>query len=292
MKDSDLTTADIPPIYVSPAGYDDMGLILDRLGVDYEPTGSATVSNLDTAVVMINCKTTWITASLIPSYRALASDFRTFVHDGGSGIVSDLAGSVITKLGAEFATESWSDSVDARVVHDELAELLGRRSVTLDLQSAVNKPTQLPADSTVFIREAGSGDPLAYQFSHGNGNIVYTSFHNHEQTSEVEEALFQLLLLVPISSTIEASVTDTYTTLVEKPNTTFSDPSPTDATGAGDTTESTSNTGSTSPPSVRPDPKSTETQPDSRSIRCSACGAMNDPENTFCKRSSCGKRLE
>lgn len=39
MERTELTAADIPPIYVSSSGYDDMGSILDRMGIDYDSTG-------------------------------------------------------------------------------------------------------------------------------------------------------------------------------------------------------------------------------------------------------------
>lgn len=271
MNDSPLRPDDVPPIYVSKSGYDDMGAILDRLELPYESTRSTDVGSLDDAVVMLNCKTTWLAGSLLPAYRRLARDFRSFVEQGGSGIVSDLAaGAIEGHADLSFGSGgSWTSSEDAYVEHDELAELLGRRSVTLDLKSAVKRPDELPADSTVLIREAGDGAPLAYSFPYGDGDVVYTAFHNHEQTSEVEEALFRLLLLVPIAASTGRTVTEAYTGLVANVD-------DVDA-GRPEATTSVSNT----------DPTTAGDRPDTV---CANCESENDADETFC--ADCGYRLE
>jgi hypothetical protein len=271
MNDSPLCPDDVPPIYVSKSGYDDMGSILDRLGLPYESTRSSDVASLDDAVVMLNCKTTWLAGWLLPAYRRLARDFRSFVEQGGSGIVSDLAaGAIEEHADLSFGSGgSWTDSEDAYVEHDELAELLGRRSVTLDLKSAMKRPDELSADSTVLIREAGDGAPLGYSFSYGDGDVVHTAFHNHEQTSEVEEALLRLLLLVPIAASTGRTVTEAYTGLVA----TVDD---IDA-GRPEAATSVSNT----------DPPTAGDRPDTV---CANCGSENSSDETFC--ADCGYRLE
>jgi hypothetical protein len=77
MNDRLLKPDNVPPIYVSKAGFDDMGAILDRLGIPYEPTRATDVSSLKDAVVMPKCKTTLIFEMILPPYKNLARDFRT-----------------------------------------------------------------------------------------------------------------------------------------------------------------------------------------------------------------------
>ena len=296
MRGKEIRRGEIPPIYVSSPGFDDMGSILDRLQIEYNPTSSVDVSQLDDAIVMINCQTAWMAGALIPSYRALSKNFETFIKQGGSGIVSDLACATIKSMGAKFEPDDWSSNVDAYVDHEELANLLGRRSIILDLSSAVRRPTKVPPNSTVFIRESETNDPLAYRFQYGEGDVVYTTFHNHEQTSEIEDALFKLLLMVPIASSVDASVTDAYKSLL-----TTNDDIPSNSvnktyrSNRADNDELTSDQSLDStdlPPSKLGSDSNENSMGSTSEITCPKCGQKNDSDSSFCERSSCGFRLE
>lgn len=143
--------------------------------------------------------------------------------------------------------------------------MLGRRSISINLSSAVKRPTPLPENSTILIREDGDGAPLAYSFQYGNGKIFYTAFHNHEQTSEIEEALFRLLLLFPIAEATGRTVTETYTGLIAKED------------------KKSRNT------EIENQPKEAKKANESGYI-CKNCGTTNEKENKFCNE--CGYRLD
>jgi hypothetical protein len=211
--------ADLPPIYVTASGYDDMGAILDRLEVPYGSTSSVDLDSLDGGVVLVNCKMTWNASTLLPGHSSFKRSFGPFVERGGAAVVSDLACVVVSECtDATFGHRNWRDDVRATVEDDELADLLGRREVTLDFDTAVKEPERLPAGARPLLRDPQTDTVIAYQFSHGRGEVVYTTFHNHSQTSEVEESLLRLLLMIPIAESAGTTVTETYTSIVEAPS--------------------------------------------------------------------------
>lgn len=264
--------AAVPPIYVRTPGYDDMGAALDRLGISYEALSSADVPQLDNAVVMINCG--------CGRYKQKARDLDTFVSRGGSAIVSDLASPTIAKLSnASFTYGGTGGIVEADIVDDELERLLGQPTAPITLTGGYDEPSRLPNRSSVYLRERDGGTPLAFSFPYGDGEFVFTAFHNHEQTSEVEEALFAFLLMVPIASVTDQTVTETYTGLVdaEEFDTKDADEGQTEslsvvAPETDDTTDGSTDDRTPGAPKI-----------------CSKCGQENDSGDMFCV--DCGYRL-
>jgi len=257
----------IPPIYVSQPCYDDMGAALNRLSIPYESLSSVKISHLDDAVVMVNCG--------CGNYAEKARAIDPFIRGGGSAIVSDLASPVVADLSeATFAGGGSGGTVEAAIVDGELERLLGQSTAPITLTGGYDEPEQIPPDSSVYIRELDGDTPLAYSFPHGDGEVVFTAFHNHEQTSELEEALFAFLLMVPIASVNDQTVTETYTGLVGVENEDAGDnPSESLSVVASETDSS----------------PTTDRQPGSPK-NCSNCGTVNDPGETFC--TDCGFRLD
>lgn len=205
-------SGDLPPIFVSPGSWDDMGAILDRLGVDYRMLEHVPLADQREGVVLLNCGSSWYV-------ETDAETLDAFVRGGGSLLASDLAEDAIAELtGATFVDGDWGDAVEATVVDPELSDLLGRERLVLDFDTAIKVVDDLPASGNPLLRSA-DGRVIAYQDSHGAGEVVYTSFHNHSQSSEVEDALLGILLMVPIAESAGTTVTETYTTVVgEEPS--------------------------------------------------------------------------
>lgn len=229
-----LGEADIPPLYVSPDRYDDMGAILDELGLEYEALASQRLSDIDDGVVMINCG-----SGPLDSTWFEREGFDSFIRSGGYALLSDWAGDVISDLGqATFDKGTRDGTVTASIEDEEFVDIIGESRIELEFDlSGWYRPEDLPSGARILLRhESGgenipSGAPLAYQFSHGDGEIIYTAFHNHEQVSDVEAALLRLLLMVPISEATGASLTRTYAGLTKAPSTT-PEPEGTDSGGA------------------------------------------------------------
>jgi hypothetical protein len=223
-------SGDFPPIFVSPGSWDDMGAILDRLGVEYQMLEHVSLADQRDGVVLLNCGSSWYA-------ETDAETLDAFVHSGGSLLASDLAEDAVAELtDATFADGGWGDEVTATVVDPELADLLGQERLTLDFDTAIKVVDSLPPGANPLLETADDGRVIAYQDSHGAGEVVYTSFHNHSQSSEVEDALLGILLMVPIAESAGTTVTETYTTVVGE------DPSGGDegTSGSGSTASGTS----------------------------------------------------
>lgn len=225
--DTDLEPYEIPAIYVSESGYDDMGEILDQLGVQHQPFSNLDPQSQHEAVLMLNCNRRWKGGALgalqsmldliegVASNDSVEASVDQFIRRGNSAIASDFAGEILEEFTrATFDTATDSTTITASVVDQELVDLLGKQQISLEFDMpGWYKPEQTPSGATPILRRKSSGDILAYKFDHGQGQIVYTAFHNHAQASEVEKALLQLLLMIPIAGSTDTSLEDTYTTI-------------------------------------------------------------------------------
>ncbi len=220
---------EIPSMFVSSPSYDDMGAILDRLDLEYEDLDGVDLERRDGGIVMLNCSFSW-------DEEVDLSALDAFVRDGGALLASDLTYPAVEHVSdASFVHHDWGNEVDVEVVDAELAELLGQGRLSLNFDTALKRVGSLPQDADPLLRTVEGGHVIAYQSSVGRGTVLYTSFHNHSQSSDVEDALLQVLLMVPIAASTGTSVRQAYTTVVYGGS---SSPSPGTADGsAGSTSE-------------------------------------------------------
>lgn len=212
MSPEGLAYNDIPPIYVSSPNYDDMGAILDRLGISYTDLDMVDLSMANGGVVMLNCSFSW-------NDEVDLDALERFIADGGTLMASDLTSDAIEYFtDATFGSGGWGDSVPAEVVDPELVDLLGQETLDLDFDTAINEPESLPAGATPLLRASNRDSVIAYKFPYQRGTVVYTVFHNHSQPTDVEDALLQALLMVPIAESANTTVADTYATVVGDPS--------------------------------------------------------------------------
>ncbi|WP_152421497.1 FHA domain-containing protein [Haloferax gibbonsii] len=226
---------------MSEAGYDDMGEILTNLGVNHSSLSAVDLSNAEQSILMVNCHQKWRNdaastamsvlqelgagsgSSLGDVVKGLASGvsggslaaFEEFISEGSAALISDYAGELLTEFtSANFDTNTQSKIITASVEDDELVELLGRQTIDLEFDlDGWYKPTSMPSGSQPLIRNQVTGDILAYKFPVSRGTVVYTAFHNHAQTTELERALLRLLVMVPIAESTGTSIKQTYTTI-------------------------------------------------------------------------------
>lgn len=237
--DTDLEPYEIPDIYVSEPGYDDMGEILDHVNVPYSSLSETELDRLHDAIIMVNCNQKWqggIQSGLNEMEGFLSSftsgtgfdelsaegapnvineSLGSLIERGGSAIISDFAGELLTAFTeASFTNSTRSKTLTAQIDDNELAELLGKQTVPLEFDlPAWYKPDTVPKNSTPLLRNAETDEILAYKVGYGDGQIVYTAFHNHAQATELEKALLKLLLMIPIADSTGTTLTETYTTL-------------------------------------------------------------------------------
>lgn len=189
-------------LYVTDAGYDNIGAILSALGEGYEIIDiPLSKSNMleelgEGDVIFINCS-----GGCGNVAREWSSHLQEFVKNGGSIYVSDWAGSFLEASFPEFIgfdKTGETGRVSVLVTDDGLAETLGGEiNLHFDMGNWW-KINRVSDDVNVHIQ--ANGMPLLVSFRVGGGHVIYTCFHNRAQVSEVETKLLQYLVFKPILS--------------------------------------------------------------------------------------------
>lgn len=223
--------------------FDDMGRLLDKLGQAYvyrpmpfdDLLDEAKVGQFD--VVFVTCSgytDTWLGQEGGASPRggqlfgpneatfAKAKQvLRKFVSNGGTLYASDLHYNLIAKCFPEFVDESLMQrgvpqTLRAEVLDPGLRQMIGD-GIDLKFDQTDWRPAAISGEGvTVFLRgEFTTVDgqrattPLLVKFPHGQGNVIFTSFHNEKQQSEQEMQLLKFLVFSAVTAGVDAEATRT-----------------------------------------------------------------------------------
>ena len=185
-------------IYVTSPGYDNIGEVLNSMGVMFEPFRG----EFDCDLLFVNCGTSDL---LDPA------SLQRFVHAGGCLYASDLTSGLIA--GAfpgmfRFGGSGRAGTVAANIVDDELRQVVGdSTNVHFDMGSwSVLEGCQGETLVEAAAGTAYAGRPLMVEVEYEDGAVFYTSFHNRAQVSEQEKVLLQLLVLKQISTSSNTTV--------------------------------------------------------------------------------------
>lgn len=229
---------------ITPAGYDDMGEVLEKLGYNAAKISIDDLSSLSTLnqydSVYINCSSS---ASYIKDEAAAA--IKNYVQNGGTVYASDWASSVVEKSfpgkvnfygsgGDENNSNPTSSSQvgnvgeqTAKVVDSGLASVLGKKEVKVNfdagswvvIDSAGNGTKvhiQGPANISDYDSTEGTktlqDKPYVVSFTEGKGQVLYTSFHNEAQNTEDMEKILNWFGI----KTKAGKLAQTTNTLLEK----------------------------------------------------------------------------
>ncbi len=221
---------------VTPPEFDDMGRLLDELGHGYDYDIVPHDAFLQPAgldpydVVFLTCggaPAEWLAQRVGDSgrgtsgvYRArretarsLHDQIRQYVDQGGTLYVSDLHLDVLAIAFPEYIDRQAADTrgsvqtVEARVADEGLRKHLGDRiALRFDKPAwrpAAFKPNrvaiQLEGDYELVSGARASG-PLMVSFTHGTGTVIFTSFHNEAQNSQVEMLLLRYLVFTTVTA--------------------------------------------------------------------------------------------
>ena len=199
-------------IAVTPPGYDNIGAVLDSMGEGfaYEDITSDDLFDIEVlsryAVVFVNC------SEECHDYAHEAREsLQRFVQRGGALYVSDWAEAYIREAFPEHITFSdeggEAGTVVAEVTDPGLWEILGPSlELHFDL-SAWKAISDISQNPRVYLRgsyvlEGGDhqeNKPLLVSFDYGQGQVIYTAFHNEPQLSEKERQLLRFLVLKPVT---------------------------------------------------------------------------------------------
>lgn len=186
-------------IQVTSPQFDNIGNVLLRLNIPFTPFKYEKEIKAD--FLFMNCGTS---DSIDPD------SLRSFVKNGGVFYASDLTSDFIDKTFPNIFVFSGSGStgeIKANIVDARLIEFLGKDiTVKFDMGgwSQLSKITQ----GKVILERLDNKEPLMVEIPYGRGIIYYTSFHNHAQVSEKEDALLEILVLTQISSKNNKSISD------------------------------------------------------------------------------------
>jgi hypothetical protein len=185
-------------IYVTSPGWDNIGEVLNSMGVMFEPFRG----RYDCDLLFVNCGT---------EDRLDRAKLQRFVHAGGCLYASDLTSGLIADAFPgmfRFSGSGRAGMVAANVVDDELRQIVGdSTTVHFDMASwSVLKGCQGETLVEAARGTAYAGRPLMVEVECGDGAVFYTSFHNRAQVSEQERVLLQLLVLKQISTSSNTTV--------------------------------------------------------------------------------------
>jgi hypothetical protein len=226
--------------------YDDMGTLLDTLGPGYRGYKTLDMNELldkksykDIDVMFVTCSPVpadWLEAAEIGAEARpgtissrpkpeivdrLKDNLREFVGQGGTLYASDWQFSLIAFAFREFidperANEGAVQTVTANAEDESLRKIIGDR-LELRFDLGAWKPAAFYEKKvSVLLRgdyQTTTGRtrnaPLLVKFPFERGTVIFTSFHNEKQNSELETKLLKYLVFTTILAKTEAKMTET-----------------------------------------------------------------------------------
>ncbi|MBP7963054.1 MAG: hypothetical protein KA003_13815 [Caldilineaceae bacterium] len=197
-------------IAVTPSGYDDIGAVLQQMDYKFVNISDEQLQNRKLLskynVVFLNC------SGACSSYaQTSASGLREYVQNGGSLYASDFAADYIEAAFPKHINFKGktgnAGNVQAKVVDVGLREVLGNQlPLNFDMGSwvqieSVSKTHEVDVYLTV------NDKPILAVFNYGDGQVIYTSFHNHAQVSKQEQTLLRFLVLKPLLARAKSAIT-------------------------------------------------------------------------------------
>lgn len=215
-------------IAVTEAGYDDIGAVLNSMGITFQGIRSSNLRNFQAIegfdIIFVNCRS----GLKLGGWR-FAKPVRRFVSKGGTIYLSDYAFTIVKAAFPDTilfsAYTGSSGHRKAQVVDKELAKIIGER-ITLHFDMSawveirqVNGEAHSVDGVKVSLARAYLKDdwwPFLVSFDYGQGTVIYTSFHNHAQASEKEMKLIKYLALKPVAIATKSSLMALYDQYAEE----------------------------------------------------------------------------
>lgn len=184
-------------IAVSTPGCDDIGSILDSMGINYKPYSAI---QYDCDILFINCLT---------RDKFDTTELKKYVEDGGCLYASCFADDILKPAFQDMIESGHSGSPHKELVFVEDAELreIVGKSIMVEFDTAWAELYKAYG-AKVILRSSQTRLPIMISVKHGEGMIFFTCFHNRAQASEKEHALLQLMVLRQIGANSGQSIED------------------------------------------------------------------------------------
>lgn len=172
---------------------DDIGSVLSKLGFAWSPYDATRFEgNERPDVLFVNCGSS-----------TSRNDLASFVHSGGVVYISDHAKddyeSIVSEIGkfCDISLVGNRGTHNATVVDQDLAAFLDVVSLNLEFDMSAWAVVQSPPAGASRLIEV-DGNPVVMTLKHGLGSVIFTSFHNSAQNSDIEKKLIRFLALKPL----------------------------------------------------------------------------------------------
>ena len=229
---------------VTPPSFDDVGKLLDGLGNGYKYTTIQYDELLDEKrladfdVLFVTCSgvpDTWVDKVLENADRPgtvnvqvkpevldrARANLRKFVEQGGTLYASDFQFSLVALAFPEFIDRNLvrvgkAQTVTAEAIDASLKNLLGSQ-IPLKFDMDGWHPAAMQGQEVIVLLwgdykamdDSEQSAPLLVKFPVKQGNVVFTSFHNEKQNSELESKLLRFLVFTTVLARTEARLTQT-----------------------------------------------------------------------------------
>jgi hypothetical protein len=195
--------------------WDNMGGLLKGLGEGYQFTQIPILSLYDPKT-FDDIDVFFFTCSRDGNDQAVANNLRKFVARGGTLYASDwhyqaVALAFPDMVGHAKPGEGLDQSLVADVVDPGLKDALGTANVPLRFDLDHWKTAAFGSDRVKVLMKAKyvtqekqrSETPLLVKFGFDKGTVIFTSFHNEAQNSELETKLLKYLVFSAVTAHIE-----------------------------------------------------------------------------------------
>ncbi|MFH1265431.1 MAG: hypothetical protein ABIK89_06855 [Planctomycetota bacterium] len=229
---------------VTPPEYDDMGKLLDALGPGYRYTQISFDDLLEAGrlaqydVVFLTCggvPRPWLDRQLRESERRgagvfqakpgilkkIRESFRTFVGRGGTLYASDWQFDLVSEAFPELVDPSRVGKGEVQTVEADVTDPALRRLLGPAIDLNFDLPGWRPAafrgpEATTYLRGTyrlrdgtEQTGPLLVTFPHGEGTVVFTSFHNEAQNTQIEQELLRHLVFTTVTAREQGRIRQT-----------------------------------------------------------------------------------
>ncbi len=193
-----VTGAKTPKIGVANSMYDDIPSVLREINLPFSYTRDSQSPFDDFDVIFVGC-------ALSEMWKFTPESVRDYVGRGGVLYVSDLSYKILAEAFPDdlkgWLAAGRVGQFPCETLDRKLAKSLGKTfTLNFDLASWAYL-TQPSAKVNVLLRlQPPLNIPVLFTLTHGRGKVIFTSFHNHANASDLEKTLIQALVEQPVEA--------------------------------------------------------------------------------------------
>jgi hypothetical protein len=203
--------------------WDDMGKLLNKLGEGYRHD----LISVDEFILkheqnrLKDYDVIFLTCNLEDQDAQLRDPIQQYVGNGGILYASDWRYTAVATAFPDLAVPAMmhdgaAQKLEADIVDKALQDALGTKKIPLDFNLAEWKPAAFGGPGVevlikgTFKKLKGNEKmtaPLMVRFQFNKGTVIFTSFHNEAQNSDIEEKLLQYLVFSLVTAGADAELT-------------------------------------------------------------------------------------